>query len=103
MMPVEDHSLVCKRRKGLGKEGADPARSISDQEERGERSQAQLHGNVQALEEGPSHPTQVAVAVLGHDPRCAQFQKVPGFRSAREHFIHGQQHLLRLHLGLQLP
>ena len=86
-------SCGCERGEGLAEEAADPARPIGDQEQGAERSQTQQHGDVQALEEGCAHATQVARAVLGHDPRRAQFQKMPGFRLAREHFVHRQQHL----------
>ena len=68
--------------------------AISSRELSGPR--AQQHGDVQALEEGGADATQVARAMLGHDPRRAQFQKVPSFWLAREHFVHRQQHLMRL-------
>ena len=55
-------------------------------------------GDMQALEERYAHTTQVTRAVLGHDPRSTQFQKVPGFWFAREYFVHCQQRLIRLHL-----
>jgi hypothetical protein len=34
----------------------------------------------------------------GHDSRLAQFQKVPSHWLARQHFIDGQEDLLRLQL-----
>ena len=51
---------------------------------------------MQALEKGGAHPTQVPRATLGQDPRGAQFQKMPCLWLARQHFVHRQEHLVRL-------
>ena len=50
------------------------------------------------LHERRAHATEVAIPVLGHDPRRAKFQKMIYFRSACEHFVNGEEHLL----GIQL-
>ena len=51
---------------------------------------------MQALEKPCADATQVAGAVLSHDPRGAQFQKVPCHWLAREDFIDGEEDLIRL-------
>ena len=71
MMPVEEHRLVREPSKGPGKEAADPARAIRNQEQRAERPQTHEHGYVQALEERRADPTQVTIALLGRKPRRA--------------------------------
>src|SRR6266542_4365412 len=96
VMPIQEHGFIRECGEGVGKEAADPARSIGNQQEGAERSQTQAHGDVQALEEGCAHTTQVAVASCRRDPRGAEFEKVTDFRSAREYFVDGQEHLLWL-------
>ena len=71
VVPVKDHRLVRERREGVHEEAADPARAIGDEQEGAQPTHAQQHGDVQALEERCTYATQVALAVLGHDPRGA--------------------------------
>jgi hypothetical protein len=96
MMPVEDHGHSHDCGEGLGKEVADPARTVGDQQQRAEWSETQQHGELQVLEEASAHPTQVARAVLGHHSSRAQFQKMTCLGATREHFINGEQHLIGL-------
>ncbi len=48
------------------------------------------------MEKACTHPAEVASALLGHDPRGAQVQKMPCCWFACQHFIDGQGDLPRL-------
>jgi hypothetical protein len=96
-MPVKDHRLVCQSNQGVGKEGTERARPISNQQQRTQRSETHDHCQLKVLEEQRTHPAQIARAAFRHNPRGAQCEKVTCFGPPREHFVHRQQHLVRLH------
>ena len=57
---------------------------------------------MQALKERYAYATQITMAMLGHDPRCAQLQKMTCFGATREHFIHSEKHLVWLQFRFEV-
>jgi hypothetical protein len=75
VMPVEYQCLVRQRSQSVREQASNPARAISNQQQATECSYTQEHGDMHMLEERGGHATQLAIAMLGHDPRRAQRRK----------------------------
>ena len=58
---------------------------------------------MQPLKEGRADPAHVARALLRHQPGRAKFEKVASFGAAHQHFIDGQEDLIRFQIRAQAP
>jgi hypothetical protein len=101
VIPIEQQRLVRDGGEVFAEEVADPASAVGDAEQRRSWCEDLRNHPAYALQEGITHPTDVAIALSGGHIRGAQFDERPSCRRAREHPVHGNEDLVLLQFRSQ--
>ena len=103
MIPIEQHGLVHDVGQRVRKEGSNPARAISNQQECTPLLQREQYDDQQLLQEHRARAAQIAITFC-RDHLCrTHFPEVVRLRLPGEHLIDRNQHLIGSQLRPQMP